>query len=279
MARRFSPCTSSALPGAQVFTGIDWAAAAHAVCVMNAAGKVVAEFTVERSADGIAMLVRRLARYGDPADAPVAIERPDGRLLDPLLEAGHPVVPVKPNAIKTWRDGEVLSGARADAGDAAVIAEYLRLRYHRLQPPCRARGRPGRCAPWSVPVMVWWTCGSPPLTSSPRCWTRTGPEPGHFRRRGIPDQPGVPDPLPGPGIGPSPRREADGHILGQARLFRPPRRGRPSGTAPPGPGRDGRRGPHRSAARRRPGPGDRPHGAQRSAPRRQRRSAPSRKQR
>jgi hypothetical protein len=39
----------------------------------------------------------------------VAIERPDGRLVDRLLEAGHPVVPVQPNAIKAWRDAEVLS--------------------------------------------------------------------------------------------------------------------------------------------------------------------------
>jgi len=38
----------------------------------------------------------------EPDDMPVAIERPDGRLLDLLLEAGHPVVPVEPNAIKTW---------------------------------------------------------------------------------------------------------------------------------------------------------------------------------
>jgi transposase len=44
------------------------------------------------------------------------------------------VVPVSPNAIKTWREGEVLSGAKSDAGDAAVIAEYLRLRSHRLAP-------------------------------------------------------------------------------------------------------------------------------------------------
>jgi transposase len=50
-----------------------------------------------------------------------------------LLEAGHPVVPGKPNAIKAWRDGEVLSGAKSDAGDAAVIAEYLRLRAHKLK--------------------------------------------------------------------------------------------------------------------------------------------------
>ena len=62
------------------------------------------------------------------------MERPDGRLVDALLEAGYPVVPVSPNAIKTWRDGEVLSGAKSDAGDATVIAEYLRLRAHHLRP-------------------------------------------------------------------------------------------------------------------------------------------------
>jgi transposase len=121
-----------ALSDALFFTGIDWAAETHAVCVLDAAGKIVAGFTIEHSADGIAALIRRLARYGDPGDMPVAIERPDGRLVDLLLEAGHPVVPVKPNAIKAWRDGEVLSGAKSDAGDAAVIAEYLRLRAHKL---------------------------------------------------------------------------------------------------------------------------------------------------
>ena len=125
---------SVALPQALFFTGIDWASAEHAVCVLDAAGKITARFTIKHSAEGIASLVRRLARYGDPAGLPVAIERPSGRLVDLLLEAGHPVVPVSPNAIKTWREGEVLSGAKSDAGDAAVIAEYLRLRYHRLAP-------------------------------------------------------------------------------------------------------------------------------------------------
>jgi transposase len=123
-----------ALPDALFFTGIDWASAEHAVCVLDAAGKITAQFTIKHSAEGITSLVRRLARYGDPADLPVAIERPSGRLVDLLLEAGHPVVPVSPNAIKTWREGEVLSGAKSDAGDAAVIAEYLRLRSHRLAP-------------------------------------------------------------------------------------------------------------------------------------------------
>ncbi len=123
---------SLALREAKFFTGIDWAAEIHAVCVMDAAGTIVAQFTIAHSADGIATLIRRLARFADPAEMQVAIERPNGRLVDFLLEAGHPVVPVKPNAIKAWREGEVLSGAKSDAGDAAVIAEYLRLRQHKL---------------------------------------------------------------------------------------------------------------------------------------------------
>jgi transposase len=123
---------SLALPEALFFTGIDWASETHAVCVLDSAGKIAAQFSIEHSADGIAVLLRRLARYGEAGGMPVAIERPDGRLVDLLLEAGHPVVPVKPNAIKAWRDGEVLSGAKSDAGDAAVIAEYLRLRAHKL---------------------------------------------------------------------------------------------------------------------------------------------------
>ena len=117
-----------------VYVGLDWAAETHAVCVIDHAGKLLVSFTVEHTADGIASLIRRLSKHGDPADVQVGIERPNGRLVDLLLEAGHPVVPVSPNAIKTWREGEVLSGAKSDAGDAAVIAEYLRLRNHRLRP-------------------------------------------------------------------------------------------------------------------------------------------------
>jgi transposase len=117
-----------------IYVGLDWAAEIHAVCVLDHAGRQLTAFTVEHSRDGIASLIRRLAKYGDPADIQVGIERPNGRLVDLLLEAGHPVVPVSPNAIKTWREGEVISGAKSDAGDAAVIAEYLRLRNHRLRP-------------------------------------------------------------------------------------------------------------------------------------------------
>jgi len=113
--------------------GIDWASERHAVCVLDDAGTTVSAFEIAHTADGFDQLVARLRRNGDPAGLPVAIERPDGRLVDRLLEAGHPVVPVQAGAIKAWRDAEVVSGAKSDPGDAAVIAEYLRLRRHRLR--------------------------------------------------------------------------------------------------------------------------------------------------
>lgn len=117
-----------------VYVGLDWAAATHAVCVLSAVGKIMAQFMIDHTAEGIATLIGKLAKFGDPAEVHIGIERPNGRLVDLLLEAGHPVIPVSPNAIKTWRDGEVVSGAKSDAGDALVIAEYLRLRHHRLRP-------------------------------------------------------------------------------------------------------------------------------------------------
>jgi transposase len=116
-----------------MFCGIDWASERHAVCVLDDAGHQATAFEIAHTAEGFDQLLARLRRYRDPATLPVAIERPDGRLVDRLLEAGHPVVAVQPNAIKAWRDAEVLSGAKNDPGDAALIADYLRLRQHRLR--------------------------------------------------------------------------------------------------------------------------------------------------
>lgn len=139
------------------YVGVDWAAESHAVCVLDLAGKKKTAFTVEHSAAGFTDLARRLGKLGDPGLVPVALERPDGRLVDALLEAGHPVVPVKPNAIKVWRESEAGSGAKSDAGDALVIADYLRCRAGRLSLVPRCPPRPRRCAPWSGPAATWST--------------------------------------------------------------------------------------------------------------------------
>ena len=90
------------LPECPFFVGIDWAAQTHAVCVLDRSGRVLSEFTIAHTAAGFAELLARLGRLArDRAEVPVGIERPDGRLVDALLQAGHPVVPVSPNAIKT----------------------------------------------------------------------------------------------------------------------------------------------------------------------------------
>jgi transposase len=122
-----------AVEGAVALVGIDWASEEHAVCGLDLDGRVRAAFTIKHSADGFDQLVKRLAKLAAPETVWVAIERPDGRLVDRLLEAGHPVVPVSPTAIKAWRESEVVSGAKSDPGDAEVIAEYLRLRGRRLK--------------------------------------------------------------------------------------------------------------------------------------------------
>ena len=116
-----------------MFCGIDWASQTHAVCVLDQAGRKVSAFQVPHTAEGFQQLTGRLRRLGDPSTVPVAIERPDGRLVDLLLEAGHPVVPVQPAAIAAWRKAEVPSGAKHDPSDAATIADYLRLRRHKLR--------------------------------------------------------------------------------------------------------------------------------------------------
>jgi hypothetical protein len=55
-------------------------------------------------------LLGRLVELGSDLEAvPIAIERPDGRLVD----AGHPVVAVKLTAIKAWRGSKVRACAFA----------------------------------------------------------------------------------------------------------------------------------------------------------------------
>jgi hypothetical protein len=62
----------------QYFVGLDWAAQEHAVCVVDAGGKVVTRFTVEHTAVGMTELVTRLSKLAPPSELRLAIERPTG---------------------------------------------------------------------------------------------------------------------------------------------------------------------------------------------------------
>ena len=64
------------------FAGIDWASARHAVCVIDERGAVTSRFEIEHTDAGLRELARRLKGVDG-----VAIERPDGPVIDALLEA------------------------------------------------------------------------------------------------------------------------------------------------------------------------------------------------
>ena len=160
-----------------MYVGIDWAADEHAVCIIEADGRVADRFSIAHSAEGFEQLASRLARRAEPAALPVALERPDGRLVDRLLEAGHPVVPVKTTAIKAWREAEVGSGAKSDPGDAKVIADYLRLREHELRRLRPFSERRGRCVRSCARAPTSSSRGWPQPTSCGPCWRLPGPVP------------------------------------------------------------------------------------------------------
>jgi transposase len=61
----------------------------------------------------------------------VAIERPDGLLVDRLLEAGFTVLPIHPNKLKTTRPRYEASGGKSDGFDAFCLAELARTDSHR----------------------------------------------------------------------------------------------------------------------------------------------------
>jgi transposase len=118
----------------RLFAGLDWGGTRHAVCVVDEAGKVVVDFEVAHDAEGLASLLKRLAKLSPAAELAVAIERPSGLVVDTLVAAGHPVVPVHPNVVKACRPRYRAVGAKHDAGDAYLLADVLRTDGHRFRP-------------------------------------------------------------------------------------------------------------------------------------------------
>ena len=116
-----------------MFVGIDWAQQAHEVCAVDAAGKVRHRATVEHSQDGLDQLVGHLGRWATEGELLVGIERPEGRLVDRILEAGYPILLVPTFAMKDLRRRYTIGGAKSDRGDSYVLADVARTDGHRLR--------------------------------------------------------------------------------------------------------------------------------------------------
>ena len=110
--------------------GLDWAKDDHVICVLDSAGEVHERFTVEHTGTGLSTLVRRLAKLGC---AEVAIERPDGPVVEALLAAQLTVVVISPNQVKNLRSRYGSAGNKDDRFDAYVLADTLRTDRARLR--------------------------------------------------------------------------------------------------------------------------------------------------
>jgi transposase len=114
--------------------GLDWGGASHAACIVDGTGRIVARLDVRHDASGLGDMAVRLQRIAPPAELPIAIERPSGLIVDALLAAGHPVIPIHPNVVKACRPRYRAAGGKSDPGDAYMLADILRTDGHRFRP-------------------------------------------------------------------------------------------------------------------------------------------------
>lgn len=116
-----------------MYVGWDWASRNHDLTVIDDAGAIRARFAIGHDEVSLDNVLRELASLDDPAELPVAIERPDGIVVERLLAAGHPVMPVHPNSFHAARSRWGAGRAKSDPADSYMLADYLRTDGHRLR--------------------------------------------------------------------------------------------------------------------------------------------------
>jgi transposase len=116
------------------YLGVDWADQTHAVWVVDERGTKVAARTVPHTAEGLSEWGRELDQWrAQGIELWAAIERPEGRVVDFLLDHDVVVYPVNPKALDRARDRFRQSGAKSDPFDARVLADFLRTDHAHLR--------------------------------------------------------------------------------------------------------------------------------------------------
>ena len=123
--------------------GVDWASEKHDVLIEDPAGEELLAATFAHGEDGISGLC---AALGALKSQVVAIERPDGLLVDRLLDAGVRVLALHPNQVKAARDRFRASGGKSDRFDCFVLCELARTDATVSGFLSRTVIRPRRCA-------------------------------------------------------------------------------------------------------------------------------------
>jgi transposase len=114
----------------QRFAGIDWAYEEHAACVNDASGRILEGRRYGHDERGLGALCARLVELEVVL---VAVERPDGVLIERLLDSGLTVIAVHPNQVAAMRPRFSAAGGKSDSFDAFVLAELARTDAHRFR--------------------------------------------------------------------------------------------------------------------------------------------------
>ncbi|MGH7264008.1 MAG: IS110 family transposase [Candidatus Rokuibacteriota bacterium] len=117
------------------YIGLDWADQEHAIWVEDEAGRKVLGQRLPHTASAWSEWGRWLhERRADGIELWAAIERPDGRMVDFVLDRGVVVYPINPKALDRARDRFRPSGSKSDPFDAQVLAGFLRTDHGHLRP-------------------------------------------------------------------------------------------------------------------------------------------------
>ena len=113
-----------------VCAGVDWAKDTHEVLVADGDGERLWGATITHDEAGITRLCQVLVKLKVQR---VAIERPDGLLIERLLDAELTVMAIHPNQVKAARDRFRPAGGKSDRFDAFVLCELARTDSHRFR--------------------------------------------------------------------------------------------------------------------------------------------------
>jgi transposase len=112
-----------------VVAGVDWAKDTHEVLVADRDGEQLWASTVTHDEAGISRLCNVLVTLGVQR---IAVERPDGLLVERVLDAGLTVLAIHPNKVAAARDRFRPAGGKSDRFDAFVLCELARTDSHRF---------------------------------------------------------------------------------------------------------------------------------------------------
>jgi transposase len=110
--------------------GVDWASDKHDLLIADDTGSQLLAATFAHTEAGITRLCRTLIDHGVQR---VAIERPDGLLVERLIEAGLCVLAIHPNQVAAARPRFRAAGGKSDGFDSFVLCELARTDHHRFR--------------------------------------------------------------------------------------------------------------------------------------------------